>query len=123
MHSNPKDYQLKFNAFITPKVIQGNTDFKISINENGDYDFLVNQVQIAIINDIGVQIIEVYVPNKEYPEGMTRSALMQKGREDACEKELKALYQKFQQQGVDVSNVLSKIILDIQREDLGEQAK
>lgn len=123
MHSNPKDYQLKFNAFITPKVIQGNTDFKISINENGDYDFLVNQVQIAIISDLGVQIIEVYVPNKEYPEGMTRSALMQKEREDACEKELKVLYQKFQQQGVDVSNVLSKIILDIQREDLGEQAK
>lgn len=121
-YSNPKDYQLNFNTLVTPKVIQGNTEFKIPTNENGDYDFLVNQVQIAMLNHLNVLLIEVYVPDKEYPEGMTRSALIQKEKEEACEKELKALYQKFQEQGVDVSTV-SKRILGLEREDVHEQAK
>lgn len=121
-YSNPKDFQLNFNAPITQKLIRGNTEFKISTNENEDYDFLVNQVQIVATHHLGLLIIEVYVPDKEYPEGMTRSDLIQKEKEDACEKELKALYQKFQQQGVDVSAV-SKRILGLEREDLSEQAK
>lgn len=120
--SNPKDFQLGFNKFVTPKILKGNTEFTMSNNENGDFDFLVNQAQIVMLNYLDVQLIEVYVPDKEYPEGMTRSALIQKEKEDACEEELKALYQKFQQQGVDVSAV-SKRILGLEREDLNEQAK
>lgn len=120
--SNPKDFQLRFNEFVTPKILKGNTEFTMSNNENGDFDFLVNQAQIVMLNHLDVQLIEVYVPDKEYPEGMTRSALIQKEKEDACEEELKALYQKFQQQGVDVSAV-SKRILGLEREDLNEQAK
>ena len=120
--SNPKDFQLRFNEFVTPKILKGNTEFTMPNNENGNFDFLVNQAQIVMINHLGVQLIEVYVPDKEYPEGMTRSALIQKEKSDACEEELKALYQKFQQQGVDVSAV-SKRILGLEREDFSEQAK
>lgn len=115
--SNPKDFQLRFNGFVTPKILKGNTEFTMSNNENGDFDFLVNQAQIVTVHDCGVSLIEVYVPDKEYPEGMTRSDLIQKEKEEACEEELKALYQKFQQQGVDVSAV-SKRILGLEREDL-----
>lgn len=102
---------------MTPKVIRGNTDFSISTNPNGEYDFLLNQVQIAMWNELGELMIEVYVPDKKYPEGMTRSALIQKEKEDVCEKELTALYKKFQQQGVDVS-AISKRILGLDKEDL-----
>lgn len=116
-HSNPKDFQINFNALVTPKVIRGNTDFSISTNQNGEYDFLLDQVQIAMWNELGELMIEVYVPDKKYPEGMTRSTLIQKEKEDVCEKELTALYKKFQQQGVDVSAV-SKRILGLDKEGL-----
>lgn len=115
--SKPKDFKLDFNGVITPKVIRGNTDFSISTNPNGEYDFILNQEQIAIWNGLGKIQIEVYVPDKKYPERMTRSTLIQKEKEDACEKALRELYKKFQQQGVDVSAV-SRRILGLGQEDL-----
>lgn len=120
-YSNPKEFELKLNGAVTPKVLKGNTEFAIQTNENGDYDFLVNQVQIALYNSHEVQPIKVYVPDKEYPEGMTLSDLIQKEKEEACEKALKALYEEFQQQGVDVSALSEKILgLDKDKEGLSK---
>ncbi len=122
VYSNPKDFQIPFSKFVSSKILKGNTEFTVSTNEKEDFDFFINQEQIAIINDLGIQIIEVYVPDKEYPEKMTRSTFIQREKEEECEKELKELYQKFQQQGVDVS-AISERILGLENERKEEQTK
>lgn len=122
LYSNPKDFEVACNKIVHPKILKGNTEFKIPNNEKGDFDFLVNQVQIVRVDYPCIKFIEAYVPDKKYPEGMTRSSLIQKEKEDECEKELKALYQKFQQQGIDVSAV-SKRILSLEKENSNGQIK
>lgn len=95
-------------------VLKGNTEFDISHSEQSEdeqYDFDVNAVQIVIFdvqNDL--PNIKVYLPDKEYPEGTLRSTLILQGKEKKCEKELEALYKKYQEQGVDFSTVYKRVM-------------
>lgn len=112
VNSNPKDFDI--NRRNIKSILKGNTKFNTSHREQSDdeqYDFEVNSEQIVIIGlQKGYPIIEVYIPDKEYPEGTLRSTLIQKEKEDICEKELRALYLKFQGQGVDFSKVYQSVM-------------
>lgn len=110
--SNPKDFDI--NRREIKSILKGNTEFNTSFSEqfnNEQYDFEVNSEQIVIIGlQKGYPIVEVYMPDKEYPEGTLRSSLIQKEIEDKCEEELKALYQKYQGQGVNFSRIYQNVM-------------
>lgn len=117
VNSNPKDFDITRRSI--KSILKGNTEFNTSHSEQFDdeqYDFEVNSKQIVII---GLQkdypIIEVYIPDKEYPEGTLRSTLIQKEKEDMCGEELRALYLKYQRQGVDFSKVYQNVMANDER--------
>lgn len=101
VHSNPKDVSIGKRG--TKSVLKENPGSKTSIlelPEGEEYDFDVNSEQIFILGlPKGYPHIYAYFPDKEYPEGMLRSTLIQQENDNQFTKEFiaqnKELYDKF----------------------------
>ena len=117
VYTNPKD--LSIGKRVIKSVLKENSGSKTSIGElpeGEEYDFDVNSEQIFIVglpkND---PFIFAYFPDKEYPEGMLRSTLIQNENNSAfiaeATDQLKALYDKYKGR-VNFAELL-KSVLDI----------
>lgn len=89
------------------------------LDDGLSYDFKVNEEIITAIGLKYPEMLEVYSPIEQYPEVVTFSALLHK----ECAEKLEELYRSFQRQGVDVSAVLKKKMLELANENTKEIKK
>ena len=101
VRSDPKHFGIsnKHEEFFT-RILKGNSGCKKSfmeLSEGEEYDYVVSSDQIFIIRYKKYKPeILAYIPDKEYPEGMLRSAWIQQENDTQVRDELKTVYDKFQ---------------------------
>lgn len=120
IYTHPYDFSPKVAS--TKGILKGEPLREI-LDDEISYDFQVNEEMITAIGLSYPEMIEVYSPIEQYPEGMTFSALLHKEKEDECAKKLEELYRKFQRQGVDVSAVFKNKMLELANENTKETEK
>ncbi len=119
-YTNPHDFIPKVAS--TKGILKGEPLNEI-LDDKISYNFQVNEEMITAIGLSYPEMIEVYSPIEQYPEGMTFSALLRKEKEDECAKKLEELYRDFQLQGIDVSAVFKSKMLELANENTKEPEK
>ncbi len=108
---SPKEFVVKLDDTLSEqKILKGNTKLLNRSDGDGFYDFNVNEVQIATrLSTLG-SFIQIYIPDKEYPVGMTRRKFLSREKELELKfiGEFKNVCEKYQEQGLDVSAILKK---------------
>lgn len=119
-YTNPHDFTPKVAS--TKGILKGEP-LKEFLDDKISYNFQVNEEMITTIGLSYPEMIEVYSPIEQYPEGMTFSALLRKEKEDECAKKLEEIYRDFQLQGIDVSAVFKSKMLELAIENTKEPEK
>lgn len=103
VRSDPIYFDISKNEKFFIRILKGNSGYKkpfMELSKGEEYDYVVSSDQIFIIRYKKYKPeILAYIPDKEYPEGMLRSAWIQQENDNQFTKEFiaqnKELYNKF----------------------------